>query len=61
MVIVTKQKGTPDVVAFRNREGGGFDVIVREVKGPGDAIKKEQYELVERMKEVGIDADYQWY
>lgn len=61
LVVVTKQKGTPDVIAFRSRPNGGFDVVVREVKGPGDAIRKEQYELVERMSEVGIDADYQWY
>ena len=61
MTVVTKEKGVPDVIAFRKRESGGFDLIFREVKGPGDGVRKEQLEFQRKMSSVGVDADFVWF
>jgi hypothetical protein len=59
--VVTKERGTPDVIAFKKRPEGGFDLVFREAKGPTDSIHKEQYEFVERMRALGVDAGFQWF
>lgn len=61
ITIVTKEKGTPDVVAFRKRPSGGFDLVFREAKGPTDSVHKEQLEFRDRMQSLGIDADFRWF
>ena len=61
ITIVTKQAGTPDVIAFRKREGGGFDLVFREAKGPSDSLSREQHETLARLKSEGVDADVRWF
>jgi VRR-NUC domain len=61
VTIVTKQAGTPDVIAFRRRDGGGFDLVFREAKGPRDSLSREQHETLARLKFEGVDADVRWF
>lgn len=59
--IITDKPGTPDVIGFRKRPDGGFDLAIREAKGPGDTLTKEQFESIERLKSEGVDAGVQWF
>lgn len=61
VTIVTKKAGLPDVIAFRKRNDGGFDLIFREAKGPGDSLHKEQHEVLTRLKSEGVDAEVRWF
>ena len=60
VALVTKEKGTPDVIAFRKRLDGGFDLVVREVKGPSDSLHKEQDTVLKKLRAAGIDAEVEW-
>lgn len=46
VTFVMKEPGIPDIFGFRKRENGGFDLIFREVKGPGDGLRRAQHEVI---------------
>lgn len=58
--ILTFKAGVPDVIGFKKRTTGGFDLIFREVKSMGTGPSKEQYEMIEMLKAEGIDASIVW-
>lgn len=60
IVIVTDDPGTFDIIGFKKRRGGGFDVLLREIKSSNDRATKEQVILIDKMKELGMDASFDW-
>jgi len=36
-------------------------LIFVEAKGPGDSLSKEQYEKIEKLKALGVDAKIRWF
>jgi len=61
VTIITREKGLPDVLAFRKRPNGGFDLVFREAKGPGDGVRKEQHEMLARLTAEGVDAGVRFF
>jgi len=52
--------GMPDLINLKPRGDGLFEVLFEEVKGPGDALRKEQHEVLEGMKEKEIPSIVTW-
>jgi hypothetical protein len=53
--------GMPDLLNLRQRSDGLFEVLFEEVKGPGDALRKEQHAVLEDMKQKGIPSVVTWF
>ena len=52
--------GMPDLINLKPRADGLFEILFEEVKGPGDALRKEQHAVLEGMKEKGIPSKITW-
>jgi hypothetical protein len=52
--------GMPDLINLKRRADGSFEILFEEVKGPGDALRKEQFSVLEGMKEKGIPSKITW-
>jgi hypothetical protein len=59
-VIPNYRAGAPDLILIRKNEQGNLELVLEEVKGPGDGIRKEQYLFAEKMKLMGVEVKFSW-
>ena len=50
----------PDLINLKPRGNGLFEIMFEEVKGSGDALRKEQHAKLEELKQKGIPSVVTW-
>ncbi len=59
-VIPAYKAGTPDLICIRKNSSGALEIMLEEVKGPGDAIRQSQYVFAQTMEKIGVKVVFTW-